>query len=370
MTFYNTLQESEACLRSFDAHEISRGSVIRAVESEARSPERLLTLLSPQASDDLELMARKAHEITLRQFGRVIQLYTPLYLSNFCDNQCSYCGFNARNRVPRKTLTLEEIEREAAYIASTGLKHILILTGGSRAHAPLSYIKSAVRVLKKYFSSISAEIYALSEGEYAELATEGVDGLTIYQETYHEAVYDRVHKAGPKKDFQFRLEAPERAARGAFRNVNIGALLGLSDWRRESFFLGMHAGYLQDRFPNVEISASVPRIRPHEGDFSGFEQVSDRDLVQMILALRLFLPRLGITLSTRESPWLRENLVPLGVTRMSAGSTTEVGGHTVACHDAEDASQFKIADERNVEEIKAMLVARGYQPVLKDWMRL
>ncbi|HQB94397.1 MAG TPA: 2-iminoacetate synthase ThiH [Candidatus Omnitrophota bacterium] len=368
MSFYDTLQQYKDFFSANAFRDVTAAEVRRAVLDDDPRSERLFALLSPAAADQIELMAQRAHEITLRQFGRVIQLYTPMYLSNFCENQCEYCGFNATNRLPRRTMTLEEVEREAAYIASTGLEHILILTGDARKRAPVSYIRDAVQVLRKHFSSISVEVYALTEAEYAELAAEGVDGLTIYQETYDEAVYDRVHRSGPKKDFRFRLEAPERAARSGMRSVNIGALLGLSDWRVEAFRLGLHARYLQDTFPDVEVGASVPRLRPHEGDFRGDEKISDRDFVQIILAMRLFLPRLGLTLSTRESSELREHLVPLGITKMSAGSTTEVGGHTLATKTDRSAPQFRIADERDVEAIKAMLAAKGYQPVLKDWM--
>jgi 2-iminoacetate synthase len=272
--------------------------------------------------------------------------------------------------MPRKTLTLGEIEKEALFIASTGIEHLLILTGDSRKKSSPAYIKECLGVLKKHFSSISAEIYALTQEEYADLACSGVDGLTLYQETYDEVVYDRVHRSGPKKDFLFRLDAPERAAQSGMRSVNVGALLGLSDWRKEVFLMGLHARYLQDRYGDVEIGASLPRLRPHAGDFKEITEVSDKNVVQVLTALRLFLPRLGIALSTRESARLREDLLPLGITRMSAGSTTSVGGHTIASSEEGNTPQFEISDPRDVEEMKAMLVAKGYQPVLKDWMQI
>jgi len=327
-------------------------------------------LLSGDAESSLEEMAQRARELTLNNFGRAIQLYTPLYLSNYCDNSCLYCGFNVNNKINRKALTSEEVEKEARFISSTGLKHILVLTGESRSMSPVSYIKDCVRILRKYFSSISIEVYPLMEDEYARLIGEGVDGLTIYQETYDEDTYGRMHPHGPKSDYRFRLDAPERGARSGMRGINIGALLGLSDWRREAFFLGLHAKYLQDKFPDVEIGVSLPRIRPQVSGFKADHEVSDKNLVQIILALRLFLPRLGITLSTRESPQLRENLIPLGVTRMSAGSTTRVGGHTIGHEDDDCAFQFEISDTRNVEEIKAMIDRSGYQAVFKDWMHI
>lgn len=369
MSYYDILLKYKDL--SFDKifRDFSPQEVERAIGSESRDPERFLALLSPAAEKFLEPMAQKAHALTLMHFGKTLQLYTPMYLSNYCENECAYCGFNARNKMFRRTLTLEEVEKEAAFIASTGIEHLLILTGDSRKKSSLPYIRECLGVLKKYFSSISAEIYALTGEEYQDLVRAGIDGLTLYQETYDETVYDRVHKSGPKKDFRFRLDAPERAARNGMRNVNVGALLGLSDWRKEVFLMGLHAQYLQNRYGDVEIGASLPRLRPHAGDFREATEVSDRHIAQTIMALRLFLPRLGIALSTRENARLREDLLPLGITRMSAGSTTSVGGHTIPSPGGKDDPQFEISDPRNVEEFKAMLVAKGYQPVLKDWMR-
>jgi 2-iminoacetate synthase len=272
--------------------------------------------------------------------------------------------------VERKTLTLDEVRREARQISETGLKHILILTGESRAMSPLGYIKECVGVLKDFFCSISIEIYPLAENEYRELVLEGVDGLTIYQEVYNENIYRKLHGAGPKSDYNFRLDAPERGARAGIRFINIGSLLGLNDWREEVFLLGLHARYLQDKFPDAEVSVSLPRLRPHGGDYKAAFTVTDKDLVQMMLALRLFMPRLGITLSTRESAFLRDNMMPLGVTRMSAGSSTRVGGRIMEKIQEQDAPQFEICDERSVEEVMAALGRRGYQPVLKDWLHI
>ena len=315
-------------------------------------------------------MAERAHELTVRYFGRTIGLYTPMYLSNYCQNRCVYCGFNTDVALKRKKLRLEEVEEEAACIAGTGLKHVLILTGDSRENSPVEYMIDCVKVLKKYFSSISVEVYALTECEYTGLVEAGVDGMTMYQETYDQVVYDAVHISGPKKDYQFRLDAPERAAKAGMRTINIGALLGLDDWRRDAFFTGMHAKYLQDRYGSVEIGVGIPRLCPHAGNFKSMHAVSVKGLVQIITALRIFLPRLGIALSTRESAGIRERLVPLGITRMSAGSSTRVGGHTARKDDTRDVPQFEISDEREVAGIKEMLALNGYQPVMKDWMIL
>lgn len=331
---------------------------------------RLAELLSPAAEEHLEEMATIAHQTTLKYFGKTIQLYTPMYLSNYCDNRCVYCGFNSSNNIARHRLNIEEVEKEAKAIASTGLKHILILTGESRSMSPISYIKDCVRVLKKYFSSIAIEIYPLEEDEYKELVLAGVDSLTIYQEVYDEAIYSDMHPAGPKKDYRFRLDAPERGARAGMRGVNIGSLLGLDDWRKEVFLTVLHAKYLEDKFPDIEIGISIPRMRPHAGDFKVPFEVSDKNMVQIILAIRLILPRAGISVSTRESPDFRENLIPLGITRMSAGSTTKVGGHTIGAEDSSTSAQFDISDRRSVAQMKALLERKGYQPVLKDWMQL
>ncbi len=323
-----------------------------------------LALLSETAESLLEDMAKKAHKLTRQHFGPTILLYTPLYLSNYCVNRCSYCGYNAANKIRRKTLTIQEVEQEAQAISSQGLRHILILTGESKYHAPLDYIMDCIHVLRKYFSSISIEIYPLDTEEYRQVIAAGVDGLTIYQEVYDEGVYDDIHLSGPKKNYRFRLEAPERACEAKMRSVNIGALLGLNDWRKEAFFTGLHAKYLQDRYLDTEISVSVPRLRPHAGSFQPNAKVTDKNVVQYMLALRLFMPRLGITVSTRERAEFRDNILRLGVTKMSAGSCTKVGGHTL---EEAGEEQFAVSDTRSVEEIRVMLLQNGYDPVFKDW---
>ncbi len=339
---------------------------LKHIEPDVRE---FLGLLSESAENSLEEMAIKSRELTLQYFGRTIQLYTPMYLSNHCDNKCLYCGFNADNDLDRHVMTLEEVEKEADFISSMGLKHILILTGESRVKSSPSYMKDCVGVLKKYFSSISVEVYPLTQDEYSGLVREGVDGLTIYQEVYNEGLYGKMHPMGPKNNYKFRLDAPERGANAGMRNINIGVLLGLDDWRKEVFYLGLHAKYLMDKFPETEIGVSVPRIRPQAAGFKPKHIVSDKNMVQIITALRIFLPRLSISLSTRERPELRDNLIPLGITRMSAGSTTRVGGHTIKAED-EYSVQFEISDNRTVAEIRSSLEKKGYQAVFKDWMQL
>lgn len=331
--------------------------------------EDLFSLLSVEDPVDIESMAQRARDLTIKNFGRTVSLYTPLYLSNYCENHCIYCGFNASSGISRMRLTVSQLEKEAEHISSSGLKHILVLTGESKRVAPVEYILECIDVLKRYFSSISIEIYPLSGDEYADVVSSGADGLTIYQEVYNRDRYAEVHPSGPKRDYEFRIEAPERACENGMRFVNIGALLGLSGWKREAFLTALHAKYLQDRFPGTEVSVSVPRLRPFVAKDMDFETVSTADLVKIILALRIFLPRVGITLSTRESSSLRDNLLGLGITRMSAGSTTAVGGHTLSTEDNGNPCQFDIDDKRGVADIVKMLRAKGYQPVLKDWMR-
>jgi 2-iminoacetate synthase len=323
-----------------------------------------LSLLSPAAEPFLETMAQKAHRLTVQHFGRTILLFTPLYLSNYCTNQCRYCGFNTRHRIARKQLSFEEVEKEARTIAATGLKHILVLTGDAPQKATRDYLKTCTRILATCFSSIGIEIYALDTPGYRELVSAGVDSLTLYQETYNPARYDELHVRGPKKNFRFRLEAPDAACRAGIRSVSVGALLGLDEYRRESFFTGLHAHYLQNQYPEVEIAVALPRMRSHAGEFQPPHPVSDRNLVQSLVALRLFLPRIGITLSTREAAGFRDNLLQLGVTKMSAGSTTVVGGHT---GNDTDTGQFDICDHRSVAEMKQCLQQLGYQPVFKNW---
>jgi 2-iminoacetate synthase len=401
MSMYDVVREwtprvADAPLRAFmDA--ATADDVARVLRKQRLFPHDLLTLLSPAAATQLEAMARRARELTVRHFGRTIQLFTPLYLSNHCTNQCRYCGFNARNHIPRQRLSDEEIAAEGRAIAATGLRHLLLLTGDARHVSGPEYIAHAARLLAPYFPSLSVEVYSLTDEEYALLVDAGIDGMTMFQETYNEALYPDLHPAGPKRDYHFRLDAPERAARAGMRAVGLGALLGLDDWRRDAFFTALHGDWLQRHYPYVDVSFSVPRLRPHAGAFQPAHAVSDRDLVQVILAYRIFMPSAGITVSTRERADLRDNLIPLGVTRMSAGVSTAVGGHagraqdghavsTLGGHavhaqdghavrkdvegqgDADGATpQFEISDPRSADEMAAAIAARGYQPVYKDW---
>ncbi len=337
----------------------------KALSNETLGEEDFFSLLSEEAVASLEVMAKKANALTERNFGKIISLYAPLYLSNYCENECLYCGFNRTNPIRRKKLNREEILKEANSIAKTGIQHVLLLTGESRSESPLAYIKDSVESLRGIFSSISIEVYPLEEEEYKELFGCGVDGVTLYQETYDEKLYGMLHKAGPKRDYLFRLNGAERACRAGARQVNIGALLGLADWRKEIFFVGLHARWLMHNYPETEIGVSLPRFKKHEGAFSCACPVKDTEFVQILTALRLFLPRASISISTRENRFFRENLIGLGVTRMSAGSHTEVGGY--ASQDKTE-GQFDIEDSSSVDEVREMIIKKGYQPVLKDWL--
>lgn len=341
----------------------TENDVLRAVSLDRVDASAFLTLLSPAADEHLETMATRAHELTLRHFGRTVSLFTPLYVSNHCANHCRYCGFAAPNRIPRTQLSLEEVRAEGEAIAATGLGHLLLLTGEAPHKAGVDYLEACVEVLRPLFPSISVEVYPMETADYARLTRAGVDGLTVFQETYDPVLYAELHPAGPKRDYAFRLNTPQRGAEAGMRVVNIGALLGLTDWRQEIYATGLHAAWLQKRYPGVDIAVSLPRMRPHAGAFQPACIVSDRELVQAMTALRIFLPRLSITISTREAPDFRDNILPLGVTRMSAGVSTTVGGHAKPAK----TGQFEISDPRSVAEIEAMLRARGYQAVFKDW---
>ncbi|MCP4024231.1 MAG: 2-iminoacetate synthase ThiH, partial [Desulfobacteraceae bacterium] len=313
----------------------------------------------------LEEMAQKAKRITHQYFGKTISLYAPMYISDYCSNHCTYCGFNAVTDFKRKKLTIEQIETEAKAIADTGIRHILILTGEAPQKTPMSYLKDSVLALRKHFASIALEIFPMDEDNYKELIDAGADAITIYQEVYDRRIYKDVHPKGRKSDYAYRLETPERGAMAGFRAVNIGTLFGLGEPGSEAFFAGMHAKYLEQEHPDVEVSLSLPRMRKALGGIEPKNVLDDTRFVQFMLAWRLFMPRLGITISTRESAKFRDRLIQLGVTRYSAGSKTDVGGY--AGQDDDGTVQFEVTDTRNVGQVVQMIKKSGYQPVFKDW---
>jgi 2-iminoacetate synthase len=329
------------------------------------SLEDFACLLSPQISDaQLELMAGQAHRITRQRFGRTILLYAPLYLSNECHNGCKYCGFSADNDLPRKTLSLTEIEREARVIRGQGFRHMLLLTGEAPEAAGIEFLEAAVKQVKPHCGSVSIEVFPMDTDGYARMVTAGVDGLTLYQETYDPELYRELHPYGPKSDYNFRLSAPEAAGEAGLRRIGVGSLLGLGDCLTDAFYTGLHALYLARRFWRTQVSISFPRLRPAEGGFQPRSIVSDRQLTQFICASRLLINDAGLILSTRESAELRDNLLPLGITQMSAGSCTAPGGYG---DDNDEGQQFTISDHRSPAEFAELLASRGYEAVWKDW---
>ncbi|OPY74508.1 MAG: 2-iminoacetate synthase [Syntrophorhabdus sp. PtaU1.Bin058] len=319
--------------------------------------------------DLLERLARAAQEMTGQYHGNAIALYAPLYISNYCSNRCVYCGFRADAGLKRKRLTLEEVGKECRALSETGIRSCLLLTGESRRQSPPSYIKEAVRIACRYFTDVSLEIYPLDVDEYRELYRAGADGVTIYQETYDRRLYDELHLAGPKKDYDYRFQAPERIAQAGFRHIGMGALLGLADWREDVPRLFSHLRYMEKTYPGVEYSLSFPRIRPVEGDPRQYHEVSDRDMVRIISVARLLFPRSGINLSTRETGAFRDRVIGFGITKMSAGSSTRVGGYAEREEDYDD-GQFQVHDTRSLPEIKSMLTSKGYDPVITDWRNI
>lgn len=320
--------------------------------------------LSLLVEPDLEKLAARAHDLTLKNFGRTILLYAPIYLNNECDNQCAYCGFSKmKNGV---TLSVAEVQTEAEILYGKGFRHVLLVAGEKRGKVTQSYLKEVITSLHDRFDSIGLEIFPLEEAEYRELFLAGADGLTVYQEVYDRAIYKKMHGTGPKSDYDYRLATPERAGRAGFYRINIGALLGLNDWYSEAAALGRHAAQLKQKFWQAQISVSFPRLQPSASKFKPPHSVSDRQLVQMICALRIYQPTLGLVLSTRESAELRDNLISLGITQMSAGSSTQPGGYS---RKFETEEQFEIADTRSVERVAAIIAEKGYEPVFKDWDR-
>lgn len=367
MSFYDELIK----WRDFDFegyfNSVTDEEILKSIEKDKVSVYDYLNLLSPQAQKHIEKMAVRASRLTRQFFGNVIGLYLPIYVSNYCTSNCIYCGFSKKNHIIRRHMKFDEIEKEAKEIAKSGIENILLLTGEAKGLVDKEYLKGGIDRLKKYFSSVSIEVMPLDEEDYKYLVEDGLDGLTVYQETYDEKRYSEVHLSGEKRDFKYRLATPERGAKAGIRTIGIGALLGLGDIRSDAFKTGLHLKYLIDNFPNSEFSISFPRVNEAEGNLKDSYAVDDITFVQIILANRIFQPTAGITLSTRESAFMRDNLLPLGITKFSAGSKTEVGGYS---HENESTAQFDITDNRSVEEIVEAIRKRGLEPKYKDWETL
>ena len=353
--FYKTLEN------------VTEYDIESAINKRTLLPKDSLALISDNAEPYLEKIAQKANALTKQYFGNTVLLYTPLYLANYCVNKCAYCGYNYDNDIHRKKLSMEEIEAESKAISERGFKHIVFLTGESPKDTPIEYIIEATKIMSKYFSSLSLEVYPVSVEEYRKLVEAGVDSLTVYQEVYDEKIYDKVHIAGPKKNYKFRLDAIERGCIAGMRSVNLAPLLGLNEWKIEVYKMMLHGLYLRKKYPEVEIGFSFPRIRPCIGGYNDLQEVSDKELVRAIVAMRLMFPNCTLNVSTRERQGFRDNLIPLGINKISAGVSTAIGGHTM---DEEEAGevQFDISDSRDENEIRTSLRAIGYEPIFKDWV--
>ncbi len=326
---------------------------------------RAKCLFSPAAARVLEPLAQRAHQLTLQRFGRTMQLYAPLYVSNYCCNRCLYCGFNATHKIDRMRLTIDEAVAEAKLIAAEGFTDLLLVSGDDPAHISVDYLCQLCERLRPMFSTLSIEIFSLAKEEYARLFAAGVDGMTLYQETFDARLYPSFHPAGPKADYERRLQSVEDAAAAGMRQIGVGALLGINHWRYEALCTALQAHVVMKNFWRSRISVSFPRMRPAaEVVPAWLRPVSDTDLTQMIVACRLLFPDAGLNLSTRESAAMREHLLPLGITRISAGSKTNPGGYG---KEEAGEEQFAVADDRPPQQIAQMLCARGYDPVWKDW---
>lgn len=343
--------------------------VDRAIARDERTPRDLCALLSPYAADRLENMAHEAQRLTRWHFGRTIGMYVPLYISNICGADCTYCGYAVRsgNKEKRRTLSHAEIRAECKTLAAQGFQSVLLLTGEARRAVPPSYIGEAVGIAREYFASVAVEVYTLDQSDYEDYVRRGLDGVTIYMETYDRARYAEVHLIGEKCDYDYRLDAIERAGRAGVRRLSIGALLGLADWRVDGFWTALHARYVQKVCWQSAVSVSFPRLRHVPERFHIPELVTDKQLVQLMLALRLFLPEAGFNLSTRETAAFRDKLIPLGVTMMSAGSSTRPGGYSL--YGEETLEQFEIEDRRPAMEVAEAIKRAGYEPVWKDYDR-
>lgn len=349
-------------------------------------------LISPAATAHIEALARRSQALTRQRFGRAVRLFAPLYLSNECINNCAYCGFSRDNPILRVSLEVSEVRREAEALCTQGFRNLLLVAGEHPRFVSEGFLADCVMAVRAVVPAVSLEVGPMETPDYSTLVRSGAEGLVVYQETYDRAAYSRVHTAGPKKDFAWRLATPERAYEAGFRRLGIGALFGLSEWRREALAVAAHAAWLLRNCWKAHVTVSLPRLRPCAGEFQPLTTMREIDLVQLVCALRLFLPDVGLVLSTREAASLRDGLVPLGITLMSAGSHTEPGGYTGAGRSnvhytkrgrvqtagplpdeapagrlTSATGQFEIADERSPQEVASMLTRLGLDPVWKDW---
>ena len=375
--------------RSLDANV---NSVHESLSKSKFSLNDFADLISPAANEFLEPLSRRSQQLTQQRFGKVIRLFAPLYLSNECINNCAYCGFSRDNAILRVTLSIEEVLREARALSEQGFRNILLVAGEHPKFVSNHYLRDCVRALHAEIPSVSLEVGPMETDEYRPIVAAGADGLVVYQETYDRNIYDEMHTAGPKRNFDWRLKTAERAYAAGFRRLGIGALFGLSDWRYEAICVAAHADFLLRHCWKAQVTISLPRLRPCAGEFQPLTHMTDRELVQLVCAFRLMFPDAGLVLSTREPARLRDGLIPLGITLISAGSHTEPGGYTGAGrenihqtvrgkiveagssewattngHATNATGQFEIADDRSPGEVAELIRKLGYEPVWKDW---
>lgn len=357
-----------SAMEEYDYNKYTANDVKMALDNDVRTPKDFKALLSPAAMPFLEEMARKAKEETFKHFGNSVYMFTPLYIANYCENYCIYCGFNCHNKIKRAKLNNEEIEREMEAIAKSGLQEILILTGESKTMSDVKYIGEACKIARKYFKMVGLEVYPMNVDEYKYLHECGADYVTVFQETYNSDKYETLHLSGHKRIFPYRLNAQERALKGGMRGVGFAALLGLDDFRKDAFATGYHAYLLQRKYPYAEIAFSCPRLRPIiNNDKINPKDVHEPQLLQVITAYRLFMPFASITISTREREDFRNNVIGLAATKISAGVSTGIGSHVEDVEDKGDA-QFEIADPRTVDQVYEAIKEKGLQPVMNDYI--
>lgn len=359
-----------AAMNNYDYDKYTAKDVENAINAVNRTPEDFAALLSPAALPYLEQMAQAAKIEKEKHFGNSICFFTPIYIANYCENYCIYCGFNCHNKIKRAKLNYEEIEEEMQAIAKTGLQEILILTGESKKMSSVEYIGEACKIARKYFKVIGLEVYPMNSDEYAYLHKCGADYVTVFQETYNSDKYETLHLAGHKRIYPYRLNAQERALKGGMRGVGFAALLGLDDFRKDAFATAMHAYLLQRKYPHAEIAFSCPRLRPIiNNDRINPKDVHEAQLLQVVTAYRLFMPFASITVSTRECARVRDNLMNIAATKISAGVSTGIGSHSDDIEDSDKGDeQFEISDGRDVKEVYNDLVKIGLQPVMSDYI--
>lgn len=341
--------------------------VKRALASYNRNIDDFMALISPAGEQHIEYMTQISNKLTQQRFGKIIQLYIPLYLSNYCVNSCVYCGFNRNNNIKRISLTYDEIEQECKVIKEQGFDNVLLVSGESSEKANFNYLINALSIARKYFSAVLMEVQPLNTNQYLQLVKEGLYGVYIYQETYNKEKYKIYHQDCLKADFYYRLETPDRLGEATINKIGLGFLIGLDDWRTESVFMAIHIKYLEKKYWKTRYSVSFPRLRPYGNRFIPKVNITEKELIQLITAFRLFNTELEIALSTRESPKFRDNAIKIGVTNLSAGSKTNPGGYTISC---DTDNQFDVHDNRSQKEIAERIKSLGYEVVWKDWFML